>query len=296
LAGLRQGDRIVEVNGSNVESSTHKEVVEKIKAVADKVELLVIDADADEYFSEKSIKVASTMDNCVEKITCPSTKPAVAIVTNGVASNDAGQHPHCARLCVVCSWADGRGYGFSMQAQKGADKKPGQYIGKVEDGSPAELAGLRQGDRIVEVNGSNVESSTHKEVVEKIKAVADKVELLVVDVEADKYFSEKSIKVASTTDNCVEKIICPSTKPATLVTEKTVTVTATKEDKTVNITATKTTTEAPAESGSTSPPVVINGIEFAGSVQEARRRMSKKKSVTEDRRTMKDKYELFRKL
>ena len=28
----------------------------------------------------------------------------------------------------------------------------GQYIGKIDGGSPAEAAGLREGDRIVEVN------------------------------------------------------------------------------------------------------------------------------------------------
>jgi membrane-associated protease RseP (regulator of RpoE activity) len=181
-----------------------------------------------------------------------------------------------------------------MQAHKGADKSVvGQFIGKVEDGSPAESAGLRQGDRIIEVNGTNVETASHKEVVDKIKAVPDKVELLVVDTDSDKYFKDKSIKLTSSMDDCFEKVVCPSTKPAHLVVvtkEKK----ETKDDKTVT---TKTTTVAAvSSSGPTSPPVVVGGIEFSGSVVEARRRMSKKKSVTDDRRTMKDKYDLFQKL
>ena len=103
-----------------------------------------------------------------------------------------------------------------MQAQKG-DAKSGQFIGKIDAGSPAEAGGLRQGDRIIEVNGDNVEQSTHKEVVEKIKSVPDTVKLLVVDPEADKYFKNAGTKVTSSMTDCVEQITSPTTKPASAV-------------------------------------------------------------------------------
>ena len=45
----------------------------------------------------------------------------------------------------------------------------GQYVGKIEDGSPAESGGLQNGDRVVEVNGDNVENKSHKKVVRKIR-------------------------------------------------------------------------------------------------------------------------------
>lgn len=82
------------------------------------------------------------------------------------------------RLCHVIKVPDFDGYGFNLHAEKG---KPGQYIGKVDEASPAELAGLRQGDRIIEVNGANIGRETHKEVVQRIKAIANEVQLLVVD-------------------------------------------------------------------------------------------------------------------
>lgn len=50
------------------------------------------------------------------------------------------------------------GYGFHLHGEKG---KSGQYIRKVEPGSPAEASGLRAGDRVVAVNGVNVEKETH---------------------------------------------------------------------------------------------------------------------------------------
>ena len=70
------------------------------------------------------------------------------------------------------------GYGFNLHAEK---NKPGQFIGKIDPGSPAEAAGLREGDRIVEVNGVNVNQENHKQVVTRIKAEPGQTRLLVVD-------------------------------------------------------------------------------------------------------------------
>lgn len=85
---------------------------------------------------------------------------------------------HTSRLCHVIKVDDFDGYGFNLHAEKG---KQGQYIGKVDDGSPAERAGLKQGDRIIEVNAVNIGNETHKQVVQRIKAIASEVQLLVVD-------------------------------------------------------------------------------------------------------------------
>ena len=60
------------------------------------------------------------------------------------------------RLCVMAKAESG--YGFHLHGEKG---KSGQFIRKVEPGSPAEATGLRAGDRVVAVNGVNVEKETH---------------------------------------------------------------------------------------------------------------------------------------
>jgi len=99
-----------------------------------------------------------------------------------------------ARLCHIIQWKDFDGYGFNLHAEKG---KPGQYIGKVDEGSPAEAAGLKQGDRIVEVNGVNIANENHKQVVQRIKAIQNETKLLVVDSEADKYFKAQNIIIKS---------------------------------------------------------------------------------------------------
>lgn len=63
------------------------------------------------------------------------------------------------RLCVMEKGENG--YGFHLHGEKG---KSGQFIRKVEPGSPAEASGLRAGDRVVAVNGVNVEKETHHQV------------------------------------------------------------------------------------------------------------------------------------
>ena len=60
----------------------------------------------------------------------------------------------------------------------------GQFIGCVEAGSPAENAGLKEGDKLIEVNGVNVLRETHFQVVERIKGVEFETKFLVVDTDS----------------------------------------------------------------------------------------------------------------
>ncbi|NXW15060.1 NHRF1 protein, partial [Circaetus pectoralis] len=91
-----------------------------------------------------------------------------------------------ARLCRLERGPDG--YGFHLHGEKG---KPGQFIRLVEAGSPAERSGLRAGDRLLEVDGENVERESHQQVVERIRAAAGAVSLLVVDPVADEQLQKR---------------------------------------------------------------------------------------------------------
>ncbi|XP_074659739.1 uncharacterized protein LOC141912437 [Tubulanus polymorphus] len=102
------------------------------------------------------------------------------------------------RQCTLRKWPDFNGYGFNLHAEK---QKVGQFIGKVDDESPAFYAGLRQGDRIVEVNNTNVCNETHSQVVDRVRKCGDQVSMLVVDVETDKYYDVRGLTVSSTWPN-----------------------------------------------------------------------------------------------
>jgi Na(+)/H(+) exchange regulatory cofactor NHE-RF1 len=98
------------------------------------------------------------------------------------------------RLCTIRKWADFPGYGFNLHAERG---RAGQYIGKVDDGSPAQAAGMKEGDRIVEIEGTNIGNENHSQVVNRIKAAGDSVTMLLVDSETDKHYKEEKVVVSS---------------------------------------------------------------------------------------------------
>uniref|UniRef100_A0A8B9V3R1 PDZ domain-containing protein n=1 Tax=Anas zonorhyncha TaxID=75864 RepID=A0A8B9V3R1_9AVES len=99
-----------------------------------------------------------------------------------------GQKELCPRLCHLKKGPNG--YGFNLHSEK---SRPGQFIRSVDPDSPASRAGLRPQDRLVEVNGINVEGLRHSEVVSHIKARESEARLLVVDPETDDYFKKLGV-------------------------------------------------------------------------------------------------------
>lgn len=93
------------------------------------------------------------------------------------------------RLCVLEKSENG--YGFHLHGEKG---KSGQFIRLVEPDSPAELSGLRAGDRLVFVNGERVESDSHQQVVARIRASAGSLQLVVVDADTDQLLKKHELK------------------------------------------------------------------------------------------------------
>ncbi|XP_065780120.1 Na(+)/H(+) exchange regulatory cofactor NHE-RF2 isoform X3 [Muntiacus reevesi] len=99
-----------------------------------------------------------------------------------------------------------QGYGFNLHSDK---SRPGQYIRSVDPGSPAAHSGLRAQDRLIEVNGQNVEGLRHAEVVASIKAREDEAQLLVVDPETDEHF--KRLRVTPTEEHVEGPLPSPVT-------------------------------------------------------------------------------------
>ncbi|KAG7162218.1 Sorting nexin-27-like, partial [Homarus americanus] len=84
------------------------------------------------------------------------------------------------------------GFGFNVRGQvseggqwrpiNGELYPPLQHVSAVLEGGAAEQAGIRKGDRILEVNGVNVEGAEHRYVVELIKQGGDVLKLTVISV------------------------------------------------------------------------------------------------------------------
>lgn len=188
-SGLLAGDRLVEVNGENVEKETHQQVVSRIRAALNAVRLLVVDPEADEHLKKLGVPIREELLRAQEK-SDQAAPPAAADTQETRDQNEAEKshlerHELRPRLCTMKKGPNG--YGFNLHSDK---SKPGQFIRAVDPDSPAEASGLRAQDRIVEVNGVCMEGKQHGDVVSAIKAGGDEAKLLVVDKETDEFFKK----------------------------------------------------------------------------------------------------------
>ncbi|XP_052493899.1 Na(+)/H(+) exchange regulatory cofactor NHE-RF3 [Budorcas taxicolor] len=82
---------------------------------------------------------------------------------------------------------EGKSYGFFLRIEKDTD---GHLVRVIEKGSPAEKAGLQDGDRVLRINGVFVDKEEHMQVVDLVRKSGNSVTLLVLD--GDSY--EKAVK------------------------------------------------------------------------------------------------------
>jgi hypothetical protein len=86
------------------------------------------------------------------------------------------------------------GYGFHLLY---LDDRKGEYIEEVQARGLADRAGLRVGDRIIEVNGCNIETHRSRDVVNRIRTSPTVVTLLLVDPKTDGYFRKKAVTITT---------------------------------------------------------------------------------------------------
>ncbi|NXE10605.1 NHRF1 protein, partial [Lophotis ruficrista] len=175
-SGLRAGDRLLEVDGENVERESHQQVVERIRAAAGAVSLLVLSGGHPRMESLPP-KQASGGPGAA-----PGWWGVRKRFSHGLSPLQEELRP---RLCHMKKGPNG--YGFNLHSEK---SRPGQFVRAVDPDSPAEAAGLAPQDRIVEVNGVCMEGKQHADVVAAIKASGDETRLLVVDVLTDEFFKK----------------------------------------------------------------------------------------------------------
>ncbi|XP_061081037.1 Na(+)/H(+) exchange regulatory cofactor NHE-RF1-like [Conger conger] len=210
-AGLRAGDRLVFVNGESVENDSHQQVVSRILATVGKLELIVVDEDTEELLIKYNLRCLK--EYATQGIPLPAGEPSHGSAGRNGAARElspppetnggvAGKKRHCKsaqghrhelrpRLCVLKKGPEG--YGFNLHSDS---SRPGQYVRVIDQDSPAQRAGLRPKDKIIQVNGVAVGRKPHSEVVLAIRAGGDRVSLLVVDPETDAFFQSCRISPA----------------------------------------------------------------------------------------------------
>ncbi|XP_069470475.1 Na(+)/H(+) exchange regulatory cofactor NHE-RF4 [Ambystoma mexicanum] len=161
-AGLPSGSRLLELNGAGICHLTKTQVNKKLKQAGPAVALLVMEPNLEQFYCRRGIKVTAAMAD-------PSTVPFKARKLHLVKGPD--------------------GYGFLLRQEKHASKAEGQFLREVEAGLPAQKAGMKDGDRLLAVNGKVVEGLTHEDVVYLICMSGSMVTLLVIDYLGDQFYS-----------------------------------------------------------------------------------------------------------
>ncbi|CAF1569314.1 unnamed protein product [Rotaria magnacalcarata] len=104
-----------------------------------------------------------------------------------------------ARLCRIRKFATSPFYGFFLC---GDPKKLGRvFISDIIKHSPAAVCGLRDGDRVIEINGSSIDGLIYETILDKIKyhMGRDDLELLVLDKKSVQWYRERHYPITSRT-------------------------------------------------------------------------------------------------
>ncbi|CAF1256454.1 unnamed protein product [Adineta steineri] len=111
--------------------------------------------------------------------------PTSGIITNSIKPISNSNAP---RSIIVRKSSNGFGFNVRGQVFEGGQVKaihgtlygPLQHVSAVSSRGSAEKAGLCVGDKILEVNGVDVEGASHKQVVDLIKHSDDELHLVVI--------------------------------------------------------------------------------------------------------------------
>ncbi|NXJ83597.1 NHRF3 protein, partial [Trogon melanurus] len=184
-AGLKDGDRVVRVNGVFVDKEDHAQVVEMIRNSGNSIVLLVLD----DASYEKAEKEGVNLEELTRKV---STGQQQSLPPMGNGAITAVPQP---RFCYLVK--EEKGYGFSLKTigQKGS------FIVELLPQGAAAKAGVQNNDRLIEINGKNVENNTHEEVVEKVKEFENHVMFLLSNEETDQYYASQKMVLSKDSAN-----------------------------------------------------------------------------------------------
>ncbi|XP_074528912.1 NHERF family PDZ scaffold protein 4b [Halichoeres trimaculatus] len=162
-AGVCKGDRLVWMNGAAVSDLTHSALSRMLKKCGDHLTILVIDSESEKSYAKQKMPIL----------------PSMAVPHN---------LPHRARkLHLVCG---AEGYGFLLRLERTPSGRTHHIVREMESGSPAERAGMKDGEILLEVNGELVESLGHDEVVNKVKQSGQQVSVTTITPQGLDFYSK----------------------------------------------------------------------------------------------------------
>ncbi|CBY38478.1 unnamed protein product [Oikopleura dioica] len=194
-AGLKIGDRIIQLDGTSVENASHEIVLAKLRNAPSQVSLLVTGGKSDTHYKNIVDFKTNRMDE-LKHAERPVPEQPIFFTKEGnkeefyvdeddlVAGfsrveNSSGDN--VPRLCDLVK-LDSEGFGFFLAIDR---NREAQTVKRIEEESPASRAGLKDGDRVLEINGVKCDAMGHEAVAELIKNSGNHVKMLVLDKKSD---------------------------------------------------------------------------------------------------------------
>ncbi|XP_015192967.2 Na(+)/H(+) exchange regulatory cofactor NHE-RF4 isoform X2 [Lepisosteus oculatus] len=160
-AGVRSGDRLLWINGASASDLTHSALSKMIRTCVGHVTVLVIESASEQSYARRGVSIF----------------PAMAEIHN---------LPHRPRTLhlVQCP----AGYGFLLRQEKMPSGRIVHALREVEPDSPAERAGMREGDQLLAVNGEAAEGLEHEDVVSRVRSSGRRVAFTAIDSQGGDYY------------------------------------------------------------------------------------------------------------
>ncbi|KFW95071.1 Na(+)/H(+) exchange regulatory cofactor NHE-RF4, partial [Phalacrocorax carbo] len=184
LTGVPPGSWLLELNGASVRSYSHAQLARKVHGLGAGVGGTGASSVA-EHPAFFFFGVARR---------CPLLVPSTAVeefyrlrglqVTAALA--DTSWLPFKVRELHMMKGP--AGYGFLLKEDDCSSGATGQFLWDVDAGLPAEQAGMKEGDRLLAVNGESIEGLDHQQTVLRIRSHDDQVTLLVIDPTGDEFY------------------------------------------------------------------------------------------------------------
>ncbi|PWA31557.1 hypothetical protein CCH79_00002667 [Gambusia affinis] len=190
-AGLREMDRVVAVNGTDVDNCSHEQVVDWIRLCDNTCSFLVVDKDTDQMYKQGKVSPMLFWEEMKDSNSPPSYTEALSLPAPAKTSMTVRDRMEELRPKLCRMEKTSAGFGFHLNGIEGV---LGQYITEVVKGGAADRAGLENDDVVIEVNGENVEQSIHAEVVEIIRRSSDTLEMLVARQDVYKQLKATGVK------------------------------------------------------------------------------------------------------
>uniref|UniRef100_A0A665TNU1 PDZ domain containing 3a n=1 Tax=Echeneis naucrates TaxID=173247 RepID=A0A665TNU1_ECHNA len=156
-AGVCTGDRLIWINGVMASALSPA-----VKRGGNSVTVLVTDAESEASYIRRKMPILPLVAECRSL-------------------------PHTAKTMHLEKGQDG--YGFLLRQERTAGSPWTVHVLRdVDMGSPAEGAGMEDGDLLLAVNGEPVESMEHEDVVQRIRESGDTVVLTSISVAGRDFF------------------------------------------------------------------------------------------------------------